>query len=629
MKPERIKKDTGKGLSMNLPDIFNYDIIFALFLVFFMLFGAHKGFFKMGKLVVVFLLPILILSTYGFLIHPYVSTAIPLDSAITLLSNTIPSMAAVSEQVRFFIVETLLYGFLAALLSVVLSFVKPKQKIALLKLKQESWKKILGAMLSLPVFYLFVFYMIFPLRWIGMDYKGSMFIQPVVENGLEWINVSPVLKHREAVEKGYLDLNDFERSLYGNDARIAYDAIEQAQRDVFAFEQRFLETIVPILRNDALAAVIDRKTFNDPEMDFRGYGMALVEDEGALIYYDLLLALEAESTSIAIVRAEYDNAKRLRGWIHFLYDDLNGIVLKEYSEEEDDVLSGVLEQFKNSYPTMVSQTTSTREVSVLNAVNDRITEFDIHSNLMLCVESGAASCGIDSSTQTQTPKAYELQAKTILTDPAKGRLALSFFAATDPSQAAGLSQTLIAKYDGQAVSFHHYLNRYDTAISANTHATSMANKMMMAMLGEIGFAEKLKTSMLVRSLFNDLGGNYASKIQIDEDLSLSDETFNVTMITVDLVFTTEIWNGQNNVGIGDMERLVDKLTFLVNNNTITRKYATELMNHFIFGQMGTKEHYFIDLIEEDRVSQQAIQYLIDADAEFISQKIKDTLSIYA
>jgi hypothetical protein len=53
------------------------------------------------------------------------------------------------------------------------------------------------------------------------------------------------------------------------------------------------------------------------------------------------------------------------------------------------------------------------------------------------------------------------------------------------------------------------------------------------------------------------------------------------------------------------------------------------MNHFIFGQSGTKDRYFIDLIEEGRVTQQAIQYLIDADNEFISQKIKDTLSIYA
>jgi len=615
---------------MELPSIFNYDIIFALFLGFFILVGAHKGLDKMIKLVIIFILPIVIIYFYGAQIIGLIGNLSMLDLIVNPIVGIVPSANQHFELIKYMILETALYVFIAVILYIVTSFIKIKEKKTLLLIKQKPWKKIVGSVLAILLFYVFAFYMIFPMQLIGLNYENSLIVKPLVENGIDIINVSPILKNQKRITTDYTSFSLMESSIKATNAREAYGLILSIQEEIFDFEERFMETILPVLRTDATAALLANKTFEDIDNPYRGIGSALVKDQGTLIFYDLLVALELESTNITTVRSEYQNARKYNGMIKFLYDELEGVVFLPYETETDENIKLVIDSYASNYEQIL---TSNVDFQLsLNETYDLIIGYNIFANLMVCAIEEQQNCSISTEPVNSGPKAYrnsinDLENYHNLVKEVVSKFVDRYTAGQIFSNVA-IKQSLANQFAIQYESFKTYLNKYQDSIDELTYDISFANKVMYLMLEEINFKDKIENSLMLRAIINDLGSNYQKKIAVDETTFVSDETFNVTMIIVDIIFRASIWTSGNDVGAGDMERLIDKVEFYVDNNIITPKFAEELFNHFVYGKDNNYESYFIDLIEEGVVTPAAIDYFINSDSLYIKQNLKDKLSTY-
>ena len=119
---------------MELPGIFNYDIIFALFLGFFVLLGAHKGFEKMLKLVLIFIIPIVVLYYFGTTIHKYIPSLEIFNQVVVSIGNIIPALLPHTEVVKYLFIETILYLVMTLILAAIASMIKIKAKKSLLEI---------------------------------------------------------------------------------------------------------------------------------------------------------------------------------------------------------------------------------------------------------------------------------------------------------------------------------------------------------------------------------------------------------------------------------------------------------------------------------------------------------------
>jgi hypothetical protein len=614
---------------MELPGIFSYDIIFALFLGFFVLLGAHKGFEKMLKLVLVFVIPIIVLYYFGTTIHQYIPSLPAFDQTITALGVIIPSALLNIELIKYIFIEIVIYFLMVMVLSIIASFIKVKQKKALLSIKLAGWKKLVGAILSVILFYVFSFYLIFPLQLFGLNYQNSYIVEPMVENGVNYINVAPILKHKNRIEHDYISFNQVESSLLGNDVLLAYNDLVSIQNEIFTFELRFMDRVFPALRTNARDALLANKTFEDPINPYRGIGSALVKDQASLIFYDMLIALEQESTSIATVRSEYENALKYKGMIEFFYEELNGVIVLEYDIETDETIKFVIDSFITYHHDELSSN-QVFSNQLLN-INDAFTGYYLYGNLFNCAMNEAVSCELSLTPITMNPKEYKTYINQEILNHNYIDQVITFASTNFTTEALTvieLSTPHQSKLLKQKESFERYLSLYKELVDANEYHISFTNKVLMAMLNQIEFEEHISRSMMIRSIMNDLGSNFKNKKLISGDIYISTESFNITMATIDIIFHTEIWDSEAMMNMGDMERLIDKISYYVNNKIITPKYATILLNHFVYGEDNYHKSYFIDLIENGNISNEALQYFVNSNSIYISQELKDTISTY-
>ncbi|HOI46201.1 MAG TPA: hypothetical protein PLR26_00575 [Bacilli bacterium] len=614
---------------MELPGIFNYDIIFALFLGFFVLLGAHKGFEKMLKLVLIFIIPIVVLYYFGTTIHKYIPSLEIFNQVVVSIGNIIPALLPHTEVVKYLFIETILYLVMTLILAAIASMIKIKAKKSLLEIKMVLWKKVVGAVLSVVLFYVFSFYMIYPLQLIGINYHNSYVVEPMVQNGLDVINVAPLLKHKDKVIHDYVSFTEVESSLLGNEAKHAYQEIVKIQNDIFTFEMRFMDIVYPALRTNARDALLANKTFVDPLNPHRGFASALIVEQGTLLYYDILIALEQESTSIAIVRSEYDTVLKYRSMISFFYDILNGEILLDYEDMTDASIKNVLDSYVTYFED--NMTNNVAFQLILIQIYDRITAYYLYGNLMGCAVNELTSCALSITPIVDTPKVYQTQMRQDITNHINIDRIIAYAVdgfQPDALTTLGLSNQHISKLLKQKESFVRYTTFYKESVDGNEYNISFANKVMMAMMNNIKYKELLLRSNLLRAYMNDLGSNYQNKLQITDNIYISSETFNMNMALIDIIFHTEIWDGTQQLNVGDMERLIDKVQYYVNNKIITQSYAQELMNHLVFGQDNYHQSYLIDIIEANQVSNAALNYFINSSATFISQELKDQIASY-
>ena len=241
------------------------------------------------------------------------------------------------------------------------------------------------------------------------------------------------------------------------------------------------------------------------------------------------------------------------------------------------------------------------------------------------------NCSLSVDPLSSTPKQYQIDIRPETMNHSNIDRIISYATNlfdVDQLEAIGLTNQLTTTLLTQKDSFNRYLTSYKELVNLNEYSISFANKIMMAMMDRIQFKDMLLRSMMIRAYINDLGSNYQNKTQAAPNIYISSENFNINMALIDIIFHTEIWNGEEQMNVGDMERLIDKVQYYLNNRIITMKFAEEMMNHFIFGKDNYYQSYFIDLIEANQVTDAALSYLIESNATFISQDIKDYISTY-